>query len=303
MHKIVLEALEASNLLAYLAALGTLRTLALEESDAVALGWIRRSWVWRPVLHHAQIASGEDLVKRLAKLLDSSKDPNPAFTIKRDLTFEPGEFRQLARRALEQARPSDRSFADFLAAFGCEAYLQNNEIALTALRTMSGAGHQHFLKTMAELHRNTEVRHLTRALLIRWDYADPRLTMRWDPNDFRPHALRALDPSKDTPRTMHGANRLALEALPLFPTIPCAGGLGTVAFRRRGEIREWEVSWPVWQEPLDVGSICALLSLKELQEPAPSRGVLAARGVVQVYRARRFTEGMHRNFSPARELL
>ena len=76
----------------------------------------------------------------------------------------------------------------------------------TAFRTMSGAGHQHFLGFMRELAVHTTADQLRRALLSRWDYADSRPSLRWDPADYRPHALRADDPSTDPIKTMRGAD-------------------------------------------------------------------------------------------------
>lgn len=74
---------------------------------------------------------------------------------------------------------------------------------------MSGAGHQHFLKFMVELHGSTTREHYESALLKRWAYTDEGPSMRWDPSDYRPHALRADDPATDPIRTMRGANHLA----------------------------------------------------------------------------------------------
>jgi hypothetical protein len=144
---------------------------------------------------------------------------------------------------------------------------------------------------MRELALGTDKEHLRRTLFTEWDYADGRPSLRWDAADYRPHALRAVDPSGDPIRTMRGANRLAIEALPLFPTAPAGRRIRTTAFRESAEGAE--IVWPIWTDPLEVATVASLL--------ASSEGKGGARpGVAQVYRASRFTEGKYRNFSPAR---
>ena len=124
--------------------------------------------------------------------------------------------------------------------------------------------------------------------------------MRWDPNEFRPHALRAGDPAKDNKRNnVRGANRLAIEALPLFPTVPQRAVLRTVAFGDKDA--RAEVTWPIWLDPLSLNVVASLLAFEDVQEADHS--TLARRGVAQVFRAKRFTDGQYRNFSPARALL
>ena len=299
-NRIPLIGLDGSNLLAYLASLGTLRTLALENPDGVKMSWTDRGGAWRPVIHHPQLAGEADLADRLVALLDSTQPPNPAFTFANDLALEPEKFAEQATAAAQAATAADRTWADFMAAFGCEAFAEQGTIQHTAFCVMKGAGHQHFLGFMAELHRGTDREHFQRALFQPWDYADPPPAMRWDPHDFRPHALRATDPSKDAIRTVRGANRLAVEALPLFSTVPTRGGLGTVGFRH-STIEE--ITWPVWGPAISLGALRSLLSLPELQADRPARQELAARGVLQLYRARKFKEDRYRNFSHARELL
>jgi hypothetical protein len=166
---------------------------------------------------------------------------------------------------------------------------------------MSGAGHQHFLGFMRELAIGTGPEHLRGALFEEWNYSDGRPSLRWDAADYRPHALRAEDPSGDPIKTVRGANRLAIEALPLFPTVPSGRRLRTVGFADRSG--ETEVTWPVWSEALDLATVRSLLACAEIQEPEPDRREMMQRKVAQVFRARRFTEGKFRNFSPARALV
>lgn len=289
MHEIELTGLDGSNLLAFLAALGTLRVLTLAEPDAVVrMSWRDRGY-WMPVVHHSRLDSPKTLVDALAVQVCGEHTINSACRIGPNLTFTAEVYANFLYDAWEQA---DREQLAFLAAFGSEFIREKERMTDTAFRTMSGAGHQHFLATMVELARETRKSHLDSSLFVRWQYVDDRPNLRWDPADYRPHALRAENPSDDPIRTMRGANRLAIEALPFFPTFPWRRQLRTVAFEDRpGGVT---LTWPIWDAPADAFSIAALLA----QKPEPA----VARGVVQLFQAQRFTDGKFRNFSPARAL-
>ncbi len=307
LHSIELTGLDGSNLLGFMAALGTLRTLAMAASQRtppalVKLAWKDASGWWMPVLQHSVLQTAADVAEELgACLCGDNRDVEPAFLIAKDLTLTPEQFRSAARQGAESASPSERSTADFLAAFACDACQVKDHIEDTGLRTMSGAGHQHFLGFMAELSALTTTEDLKKCLFEPWRYEDDRPAMRWDPADYRPYALRATNPSKDAIKTVRGANRLALEALPFFPTMPGFRGLETTGFARQD--RDVTVSWPIWVTPLDAPSVRAALAYAELTKTQPSYQDLAPRGIEQVFRARRFTDDKYRNFSPARELL
>jgi len=99
-------------------------------------------------------------------------------------------------------------------------------------------------------------------------------------------------------QTMRGANRLAIEALPLLPTSPGERRLHTTGFsERRGEGVHF--TWPIWEMPLAVELVRSLLGLEDLQQPCPNRDSLLARGVVEVYRSQRITVDKYRNFTAA----
>ena len=307
MHEFELQGLDGSNLLGFLASLGVLRILTNVSADAdVWMKWVR-SGGWVPVILHSRIGEREELIEMLAQRVCGERSINAAWEIGNDLTLDSREFAALLRRYAMEAQPDRRETADYLAAFGSEAIgsgPKKEQMGDTEFRTMSGAGHQHFLGFMKDLAIETEPEHLRRALFDTWDYADPRPSLRWDPADYRPHALRAEDPSGDPIKTMRGANRLAIEALPLFPTVPIGRQLRTVAFQDRNG--ETEITWPIWSELLRLETIASLLASTEIQTREIQRGVrstLARRNITQVFRAKRFTDGKYRNFSPARSLM
>jgi hypothetical protein len=299
MHEIELQGLDGSNLVAFLAALGTLRVLTLAEPEAkVKISWRDRGF-WTPVLHHSRIATEGELVEALATQVCGENTVNPTCSIGSDLNFPAAEFRQLLLSAWNE---SDRQQLDFLCAFGSEfigSGPKREQMSDTEFRTMSGAGHQHFLGTMVQLGRETTPVHPYSSLFQSWDYSDEKPNLRWDPADYRPHALRAVNPSGDPIRTMRGANRLAVEALPFFPTFPWRRQLRTVSFEDRNG--KASITWPIWVPPVTAVSILSLLALASTQ--AADVAPLNARGIAQLFRAERFTDGKFRNFTPSRPLL
>jgi hypothetical protein len=303
---ILLAGLDGANPLAFLAALGTLRTLSRAlPAERVAMSWTDGGTGWRPVLTFA--AGGSE---RLIDLLDGqlrSAANRAAFAIGDNLNLPHPTFRShtlCAAECVTAAEKPDREDADFLAAFGCEACVNDDgTIEDTDLRTMSGGGHQHFLKFFRNLVAETNVSHLRRALLFTWDYADDgrNLNLRWDPADDRRYAMRWDDPSGDPIRTMRGANRLAIEALPLLPTMPTARGLATTCFQG-SSARDTRFVWPVWTTAITVDVVRALLGSTAVLEATPP-ATRRHRGVVAMYSSRRINPTpKYRNFAPARPL-
>lgn len=315
-HELELHGLDGSNPLAFLAALGTLRILTISRpDDHVRMSWNCTGGAWRPTLTATDSLEPDAVVDELDRQLRAMAD-HPAFHALGDnLNVPPATFHRFATEARDAATPADRAGADFAAAFGCEATTtQNNHrqtvIQDTALRTMSGAGNQHFLHTVCNLASNCEARHLHRTLFEPWRYEDPlsSRTMRWDPADDRRYALRARDPGggedakeKKQHGSMLGANRLAVEAMPLMSTMPAGSRLRTTGFSGTGA-RNTFWTWPIWEPAIPLDVCRSLLALPELQRDRPPRPTLRCRGIVEVFRSQRITEGQYRNFTPAQSV-
>ncbi len=163
---------------------------------------------------------------------------------------------------------------------------------------MSGAGNQHFLGFMQELTKVTDIKNIHDSLFNRWSYTDTGPSLRWDPADDRRYALRWLRPSTDPIKTVRGANRLAIEALPLLPSVPCGGRLETTGFtQRKRQNASW--TWPIWTSLLSIDVIRSLLALPELQRISPNRKTLHVMSIEEVFRSQRITQGKYRNFTTA----
>lgn len=310
---LLLSGLDGANPLAFLAALGTLRglTIAWPERD-VHLSWNLLD-TWRPCLHLNGDALSEDETLDGLERFIQTRPGHDALEIGDNLTVPTGEFHSHAQKAASKASPSPkgRAAADFMAAFGCdsvESADRKGQIQDTALRTMSGTGHQHFLKTMRDLAEKVGRDKLQRCLFGSWERKDPQLSLRWDPEDDRRYAHRWKNPSDDKVSvkgqrsgapTEWGANRLAFEALPLFPVMPTRPGrVQTTGFSgTRSRDTFW--TWPVWDVPIGLDTVRSLLALPELQDSAINHKRLDAMGIRQVFKSRRITIGQYRNFTPS----
>lgn len=290
--------IDAANPLGFLAALGTLRSLHLGRPEwQPKLAWIARD-VWRPRLDIAMDISREDLLSGLDDCMQNSPGQD-ALALGDSIKFTPDEFRDACRDALAKASAGHQETLRFFAALGSEAKLTDDGlIADTALRTMSGAGHQHFLQFMRILTAETNHAHLNKALFMPWQWDDPKPSLRWDPSDDRRYALRWRNPSNDNISTVRGANRLAIEALPLFPTTVRSNQLKTTGFTGSGS-RNTFWTWPVWRGALDADTVTSVLGLKDLQQSSPNRSRLVAMGIDEIYRSQRLTVGKYRNFTIA----
>jgi len=298
---ISLTGLDGGNPLAFLAALGTFRTLAeTEQHGSATLSWTNAGNKWTPLLHIESEPSREQLVAFLHEHLRRMAD-HPVLSFSTNLRIPAKRFREMAGQAVNSALEGGSGVAQsFLAAFGCDAIrTDNGEIEDTALRTMSGAGHQHFLKFMNDLAKETSEQDLAEALFGPWRYQDPGPSLRFDPIDDRRYALRWKNPSQDPSTTVRGANRLAVEGIPLFPTVPVNGRLETTGFTgHRSHNTFW--TWPIWEAPISLDTCRSVLSLGALTAGNPDPQELRPRGIAAVLRSQRITVGKYRNFTPAR---
>lgn len=288
-----LGALDGSNPLAFLAALGTLRLLHLSEPDAgLRMCWERSDGFWRPKLDGLR-ADEEGLPELLMK---APGVPVERFQkIGKNITVSSEKFAPFVKDAHDIAMRQDRRAADFAAAFGCEVCedIEKGRIEYTHFCFITGSGHQDFLGTIGALTNCVTAAHLRDALFGDWR-VEKGLSMRWDPSDATEYALRWDDPGPRGAWAVWGANWLATEALPYFPTMPAIRGLRTTGFTKRK--RQDEFSWPIWSQFATFDTVRSLMSFAELQEDAPRRDVLRAIGIEEVYRVQRVRIGQGANF-------
>lgn len=308
--ELVLTALDGSNPLAFLAALGTLRLLSLEVGSEIQMAWKRQEGFWRPALRPIAHSKEELCVKLAANLHWAPVEEFVESLDSNNITVPVKVFRAFVDQACEAATPHHRVLADFAVSFGSEVCedKDNNRIEKTDFCFITGSGHQDFLGTAGELAKSVTTGHIFDALFGEWK-AEKKNSMRWDPSDAAEYALQWDDPGPKGAWAVWGANRLAFEALPYFPTVPVRVGkqavrLQTTGFSRRN--RQDEFTWPIWRDFIGPAPVRSLLSLEELQEDPVERTTLLSMGIVEVYRAQRvwIGQGANRkvNFRPARSL-
>jgi hypothetical protein len=124
--------------------------------------------------------------------------------------------------------------------------------------------------------------------------------LRWDPIDDRRYAMRWKNPSSDASTSMRGANRLAIEALPLFPTAPMGNMLETTGFRVHKGVHWY---WPIWDCQLELQVVQSLLNRRAiLSKDSNAPNSIGDMGITAVFKSQRITIGKFRNFTPAKSV-
>lgn len=301
---LLLTGLDGTNPLGFLAALGTLRIVTHAfPNDRVRLLWEAASGTWVPKIF-APAITPDALLDLLDQHLLKQFDQHP---VKRVLTLNNGELVSCRRKLIEAAANSNRIIADWVSAIACDIVpsKENNQLQTSRRDYFKGN-----LKSVIE---RTEKNHIDRSIFHIWDYADAihNQSLHFDPSEDRRHAHQWNKPSGDPDRQksggMLGANRLALEAIPIFLSLPEQGQLHTEEWQLhtigfhgfRSDNTRW--TWPLWKCAIDLETTRTLLTLTALQQDRLSendRKKLNAMGVVSVMRLARILVEKTPNFTP-----
>ena len=317
---LLLGGIDGANPLAMLAALGVFR--AIEEarpSHHVRLHWIVESGSWRPVLTSDDLLNEQTVVD----LVFDGRNPDIMAGLNRFDEFD--EFDDVTKDRAGKLTPSSVKFhraarsilaeylsrsvethlyCDCAAALGNECtqkrFSKEREIEHSELYMTKGSGHQRMLDLARVIREQTTPNDVRRALFESWVYDDlgRGRSLRWDPADDRPYARRWKSPSSDPVMTVLGANYLAIEAFPFFPTAVVNRHLETTGFRRIRRLGTF-LSWPIWNVPLDVPTVRGLLQLGDIHNKDPNDIRLAQHGVMVVKRVERVRNDKYFNFSAA----
>jgi CRISPR-associated endonuclease/helicase Cas3 len=296
MNKIPLDGIDGGNLLAFLAALGTLRSLASNDHE-IKMSWEVRGGTWRPNIHTIADASPELLIDRLDASLASANHPalqwehwENAATPRQNLFLE----------ASNAASWDQRNLADWLCGIGLDVFISEREAADTPLRVPRA---DYLFGNIQQIIETTKRIHLEQALLRPWTYSDSldNCSLKFEATEDRRYAFQWNAPTSDPNRKKNGnvlgANRLALEAIPLFTCTLTEGHLRTIACDRRTD--NWEVKWSLWQDPLTLDSIKSVLSHGDLAKPSPDASTLRQLGILATFKCQRLTIGKTRVFTPS----
>jgi CRISPR-associated endonuclease/helicase Cas3 len=193
--------------------------------------------------------------------------------------------------------PADRPLLDWVAALVCECIPD----AASQLQTVRK---DYLIGNLRSVMQRTTMDHLKRSLFEPWDFSDALdgQSLHWEPSEDRRHAYQWHMPSGDPTRKsrggMLGANRLALEAWPMFPAFPDGDRTTTRGFRGNN-VKDTYWTWPLWSPSLTVDGVTSLLSLPELQGDSPHLNSLRGYGVAAVFRSQRILVNKTPNLTAA----
>lgn len=301
--------MNGANPLGFLSALGLFQHVTAKLDPCVRMSWEASSGTWSPVLvGNPEVLRDESTL--LDWLFESLRTDPSQHWLKRlnELPIEslgiarPSEYSTTASNASHQ----DRLTADWLSCNGSDLCdpASNNQLQ-TARR-------DYFPKSAAEIISATSREQLVRTLFQQWDYADPieKVSLHLEPREDRRHAYQWHKPVGDPTRSLRGgmvgANRLAMEAWPLFQSVAVHGELQTIGFRGTRPTKGINWTWPLWHVPLALCDVTSVLNLRELQSDAeliesekqisPSHSLLA-RGIPTAFRLRRILVEKTPNFT------
>lgn len=307
-YPIALTGLDGGNPLAFLAALGTF--VILDQSarcdnrpewlaGPIKLSWGNNDTPHVPVLHCPNRApSPKEFVEELEKRLARTVDEHPAAWVVHMLEGKDRSFDAIRKRCYPPlARDWDR--LNWVTALSCES-------AIDADSQLQTVRCDYLIGNLRSIMQLTTAEHLQRSLFQSWDYADAlaNQSLHWEPSEDRRHAYQWHMPSGDPTRNkrggMLGANRLALEAWPFFPSFPDQTSEAPKVLTRgftgnRANNTFW--TWPLWRQPLSVDAVASILALPDLQDNNPNTASLRAYGLVRALRLQRILVGKTPNFT------
>lgn len=296
---IVLSGIDGSRPLGFLSALGTFRTLAscLQETD-LRYSWKLHEGAWRPVLHFASDVEWNEskVIETLLEHLETDLEKHLALTISPPEQDRRDYFAKIA----EAASLKDRLAADWLS---CN---QSDAAAHTAISQLQTSRRDYHSIAIQGLLDSTKAEHLWRTLFEPWDYSDPiaGVSLHLEPREDRRHAYQwhtpSGDPTRKTNGGMIGANRLALEAWPLFQSLPAAerDRMRTTSFTGT-RVTDTRFSWPIWSTRISLPTVAGVLALQATQNEKLHEDDIARFGIVQVYRCKRILVGKTPNLTTA----
>lgn len=296
---LLLPGLDGSNPLGFLAALGLFRVVADREPSPSRLHWEASHGTWVPRLQHV-VQSDSELLDLLETRLHTSISEHPIRMLEWLNDDDAAARSTRIRDAVNACTAADRNEVDWIAS------LASDVIPPAAINQLQTTRRDYHYGNLTAVIERTTRSHLVRTLFEPWDYADglDNQSLHLDPSEDRRHAHQwnkpAGDPNRKNAGGMLGANRLAIEAFPVFVSVPHQDALHTLGFTgQRSYDTRW--TWPIWTHPVTFLQLRSLLAIREIQGETidlDSIKKLRARGIVAAFRTRRILVGKTPNFTP-----
>lgn len=270
------------------------------QPERVEMRWIRLGGAWRPAIQTASDTSEEQIVESvdLAMLRERLEHPCRFIDYKNN-NIEAVRF----YRTVLNGMPFDVRDSYWIASL-------TSDIHPDAKSPLQLTRSDNFEGNLDQVLRNTTREHIRKSIFETWRYDDALSgqSLHLEPTEDRRHAYQWNEPSGDPNRNKEGnnlgANRLAVEAFPLFMGLPSNNPsrlLMTGWTGVRSDDATW--SWPIWDAWITLSVLPSLLGLSELQDEKVRSESLRARGVCSVYRSRRILVGKTPNLTPARAIM
>jgi hypothetical protein len=298
---VVLCGLDGTNPLGFLAALGALRLLSIENSS-VRMTWQLFNGTWRPNIVGIQVPLAQLGGQIHAAIVKMDKS---VWSFDKKLPFAAARLQIEAYNAVRTASITSHGVADDIAALGVECCIDDKgnfkDTALRMVRAGDAAG-QGLLAYGKRILDSTTAAEIQSVISDTWQYQDKQCALRWDPAEDRGYALQWGNPSDDGALSAKGGNCLALAAMPTLPTIPTKKQAETTGFGLK-EPKQSSFTWPIWKHAVSLDVVTSLLGMPDLQKEQPPRSALECRGIAAVYRSDRvMTSTYYANFTPSRRV-
>lgn len=305
MTELELPALDGTNPLGFLAALGVLDVLHRAGRPATLR--------WADDVVPTAVVTGATDTDDLVAVLDADRarwQGSIALRGPDGFPLDDAKPRQdvMKRWAVEVVRTLDRSRADadLFAALVSEGAVDGNDNAKPTHLHFT-AGQQRFLAMARELAERVDADRLTEAVCGPWREDSPLPSLSWSSAGERLYALRGVNPSKDKRLGVPGADWLALLGLVFFPTHAIRARDGGLTLHTSGCAAAWKrgggLRWPLWCAALDRDTVWSLVGTEELvaHHDRPQAATLREWSVLRVMQApiRRTDQGGYGSFGAA----
>lgn len=269
-HVVSMHGLRPDNPLGFLVGLGSIRTLS--DHDAAA-GW---ELLWGP--DHAKLrrrdgqpVTKEGVAKEISDRLGRAEPLlNLKYPKKGDKEKNAEDYEKFSNglsNVVDAALKNDhvasaRRLLDFQACIACynphsgKGYERVKDIVVeNKLRMVTG--NTTLFNTVSRIIEKDGAgsSSIYASLFEPWTYLDDGYSLNWDPNlSGRTHATAPSAPESAFNPSMYGANRIAFEALSLYPVVDDGREIQTVGWTKK------EFTWPVWDCFAGMDEIRGILS-------------------------------------------
>jgi hypothetical protein len=265
MTRSVLEGLNGSNPLGFMASVGLLRLVG-QHCARARLGFTEdgasRAWI--------ECDSSLDIVDIVSADATEAADPQPwrleydkteKKGIKQvaDLKAPPEKFVAFLASAISQWVEGRPERAEYAAAYGTDVAVDGNKNTKpTALHFT--AANQQFLGAVEEIREKVTRDWVEESLSDRPEKTKPGSNLRWDPDAERSRALMGVNPIDESTVVNAPLEWLAFRALPAFYCVPVGDRIVTcgVTGRRQDALR---FHWPLWSCGASYATVRSLVSL------------------------------------------